>query len=159
MRTTLFKENYPVLIAVEVNEKKIGQIRMSKIDCEEPSEKPFKIARFIQRCVEPSNSTLYTDGNLSLEQLTEEAYPKRRRNKAEGEDNYKVVRKVISYLEESKLLGSLPCNCTYEHFDLYLNECCFKYNRRNYACRGRLFYDLLKAVMSDAYDEKERSSR
>jgi len=154
-------EKHPVLIAVEVNEKKIGRIRMSKIDCE-ATEAPFKIARFIQRCVEPSNCILRTDDNdnIKLDQLPEDIYPRRNRNKKEGNENYKAVRKVITYLEESRLLGSPPCICMgEEHFDLYLNECCFKFNRRHYKCRGKMFYDLLKIAVSDVYWEKERSSR
>ena len=115
---------YYVLIALEFNDKKIGQISMSEIRCSDAE----KVADFITKNVKPLESTLISDKSIDFTKLSETDYPLKIIKKSEN--NFPPVREVISYLEEKKLLNTLACTCSRENLSSYLNECCFKFNYR-----------------------------
>ena len=138
------EEKYPVLIALEVdpNRKAIKQIRMSNIDYNDCNE----VSSFIEKCVTPSDNVLRSNGRIDFSKLDTASYPQEIERK--GGRNFQPTREVISYLEKKKLLGVLPSMYSKEHLSHYLDECCFKFNKRSSKDKG--FYDILENAVSGA---------
>jgi|GEM_PF-5925112 len=135
------EEKYPILIAVEINEKKIGRIRMSNIECDDS----YAVADFVKSSLEPSDNTILSDGSIDLsrpsntkilsnKKIDFSKVPKTSYSLKIFEnqkDNFQPIQQVVSYLENKKLLNSLSCKRSDKHLDNYLNECCFKFNRKD----------------------------
>jgi len=144
------KEKFLVMIAVEYNEKKIGQIRMREIKLYD-NDSAIN-ADFINNSIKPFESTLVSNGHIDLTELSDEEYPVKIVEKNNSE-NYQPVCKVISQLEKWKLLGSLPCVSSDKHLSNYLNECCFKFNNRKN--KEDWFFELLRSTVFPPPSPKE----
>jgi len=129
-----------VAVAVEVNDGKIGRARM-RVIADASAE---SLHAFIEESVE-IGSTIATDGWSGYNGLTEKGYlQKVIKRKSTNEDSLLPhVHTVISLLKRW-LLGTLQGSCSKEHFDYYLDEYCFRFNRRKSKSRGMLFYRLLQ---------------
>jgi len=129
-----------VVIAVEVNEKKIGRIRLGVID----SASSENLHAFIESCVEPG-STIVSDGWGGYNGLSEKGYTQKTQKEKIGEDDNLLphVHTVISLLKRW-LLGTMQGACSKKHIAYYLDEYCFRFNRRKSKNRGMLFYRLLQ---------------
>ena len=135
------EDKFSVLIALEFNDEKIGRIRMQNIECDET----YDVANFIKNSVEPSNNTILSNKNIDFSKLPLNQYPLKLVKK-EPDKNYPPVYKIILSLEKEKLLDSLACKLSDINLDNYLNECCFKFNRRKN--KDRCFDDLLQNAIN-----------
>jgi transposase-like protein len=129
-----------VAVAVEINNKKIGRIRMSVID----SASSENLHGFVESVVE-SGSTIVTDGWRGYNGLSSKGYSHEimKKNLEDVESLLPHVHTVISLLKRW-LLGTLQGSCSKEHMDYYLDEYSFRFNRRKSKSRGMLFYRLLQ---------------
>jgi len=129
-----------VAIAVEINDQKIGRIRMSVID--DASSK--SLHPFIESSVE-IGSTIVSDGWNGYCGLSEKGFAQAiQKPKANDNDSLLPhVHTVISLLKRW-LLGTLQGSCSKDHLSYYLDEYCFRFNRRKSKSRGMLFYRLLQ---------------
>ena len=152
-----YSENeYTVLIALEFNKKKFGQIRMIEIkyDDSDKIDEADKIADFIKYNVKPLESTLFSYKGYSaidFSKLSETDYPLKLVKK-KGK-NFEPICKVISYLEKKELLNTLACAGSRKNLSSYLKECCFKFNKRKN--KDNWFYDLLDNTVYPPRSPKE----
>jgi len=129
-----------VAVAVEVNDRKIGRARMRVIE----SASSENLHSFIEESVK-IGSTITTDGWSGYNGLTDKGYSQKVIKKKQTDDDSLLphVHTIISLLKRW-LLGTLQGSCSKEHFDYYLDEYCFRFNRRKSKSRGMLFYRLLQ---------------
>jgi len=129
-----------VAIAVEVNDNKIGRIRMGVIN--DASSK--SLHGFVQSVVE-IGSRIVTDGWSGYNKLQKNGYSQKiLMRKSQNEDNLLPhVHTVVSLLRRW-LLGTLQGSCSKEHMAYYLDEYSFRFNRRTSKSRGMLFYRLIQ---------------
>lgn len=129
-----------VAIAVEINDQKIGRIRMSII--EDASSK--SLHSFIESSVEVG-ATIVSDGWSGYSGLSEKGFTQAIQKPRANDDDSLLphVHTVISLLKRW-LLGTLQGSCSKDHLAYYLDEYCFRFNRRKSKSRGMLFYRLLQ---------------
>jgi transposase-like protein len=129
-----------VAIGVEVNDEKIGRIRLGVID-DASSE---SLHGFIESVIE-KGSTIITDGWNGYNGLTSKGYSQVSKiKKPENEDVLLPhVHTTVSLLKRW-LMGTLQGSCSKEHLSYYLDEYTFRYNRRKSKSRGLLFLRLLE---------------
>lgn len=141
-----------VLIAIELNDKKIGRIRM--IPLAPSKDTSAAIASFVEHNIE-LGSVIVCEKNKKYGELPDKGYTIRS-SKAVREGNYiqlPYVHTVLSYIKEKKLLGTLERTQDSKHSTYYLDECCFKFNRRNN--KKAWFNELLRsAVQSEPIPNK-----
>lgn len=151
-----------VAIAVELKEfgnekkqglRKIGRVRLSVIsDASGDSLSPF-VTENIEK-----GSEIITDGWSGYSSVKNSGYEHTvfvQSKKKEGENPLPHVHLVISLLKRW-LLGTHQGAVSDKHMQSYLEEYTFRFNRRNAAKRGLLFYRLLEgAVICDpvTYDD------
>jgi len=146
-----------VAIAVELKEfgnqkkqglRKIGRVRLSVInDASGKSLKPF-----VTQNIE-NGSEIITDGWAGYSFVKSSGYTHtvfvQSKKKKDDENQLPHVHLVISLLKRW-LLGTHQGAVSDKHMQSYLEEYTFRFNRRNAAKRGLLFYRLLEgAVMCD----------
>lgn len=137
-----------VAVAVEVDGRRIGRIRLRRI----PDASADSLIDFVQDAVEP-RSRVHTDGWLGYEPLRRNSY-KHDVTFLEGQPQSASqllphVHRVVSLLKRW-LLGTHHGAVTHEHLDYYLDEFTFRFNRRRSASRGKLFFRLVQhAVLVD----------
>ena len=136
-----------VVIAVEVHEPKgFGRVRMQRI----PDASGRSLITFVCNSVEPG-ATILTDSWRGYNALQQNGYTHRKVNLSESGDPAHVVlpgAHRISSLLKRWIIGTLQGSISDKHFDYYLDEYTFRFNRRNSKARGLLFYRLLQqAVM------------
>lgn len=132
-----------VLIAVEVNENKIGRIRLKVI----PDASYKSLSNAITELVE-KNSLIQTDGwpsYLGIKQngLKHEVIKK---TDSVGE-NLLPHCHLISSLLKRWLLGTHQGGVEASHLNYYLDEFTFRYNRRKSKSRGLLFHRLIEQAV------------
>jgi len=129
-----------VAVAVEVNAKKLGRARMSVIE----SASSENLHAFIENSIE-KGSTIVNDGWSGYNGLSAKGYQQevKKRKDKDGENLLPHIHTVISLLKRW-LLGTLQGSCSKDHFAYYLDEYCFRFNRRKSKSRGMLFYRLLQ---------------
>ena len=129
-----------VVIAVEVNDNKIGRIRMSIIECATSEN----LHDFIETTVE-KGSKIISDGWRGYCGIDGKGYShETKSHKYEMEETLLPhVHTIISLLKRW-LLGTLQGSCSKEHMAYYLDEYTFRFNRRKSKSRGMLFYRLLQ---------------
>ncbi len=132
-----------VVVAVELHEPRgYGRARMSVID----NAAAATLRAFLLNAVEPG-STVVTDGWS--------AYPKACRDwfvhephpvAGSGHDAHELLPAVhrVASLCKRWLLGTHQGRVDAEHIQSYLEEFCFRFNRRHSCARGLLFYRLLQ---------------
>jgi hypothetical protein len=133
-------------VAVEVREPRgYGRCRMEIVrDGSVASLQPFVI-----RHVEPG-ATVITDAWMGYHGLAGLGYAHRRRSqraaRARGEDPGALLPGVhrVASLAQRWLLGTHQGRVDDPHLQSYLNEFCFRFNRRRSRSRGLVFYRLLE---------------
>lgn len=141
-----------VAVAVEINDNKIGRIRLGVIN----SASSENLHGFVQAVVE-TGSIIVTDGWSGYNGLSGKGYSQEIKNrKAIDEENLLPhVHTVISLLKRW-LLGTLQGSCSKGHIAYYLDEYSFRFNRRKSKSRGMLFYRLLQNAVQippTSYDD------
>jgi DNA-directed RNA polymerase subunit RPC12/RpoP/transposase-like protein len=136
-------------VAVEVREPHgYGRCRMEIVrDGSAASLHPF-----VTRHVEPG-ATVITDAWMGYHGLAGLGYAHRRRSqraaRARGEDPGALLPGVhrAASLAQRWLLGTHQGRVDDTHLQAYLNEFCFRFNRRRSASRGLVFYRLLELAV------------
>lgn len=151
-----------VALAVELHEtgktsktglKKPGRVRISVI----PDASKDSLLPFIKNNIEPG-SEIITDGWASYACLPNEGYRHSIQIKRAKKDDELIlphVHLIISLLKRW-LLGTHQGAVSDKHMQAYLEEYTFRFNRRNAAKRGLLFYRLLEGAVASApmtYDD------
>ncbi len=129
-----------VFIAVEINNSKIGRIRLQVIA--DASAESLKDA--IKRNIQPG-SKIFTDGWKGYNQLTKIGYKHEiiRHDIDVGDNLLPSCNLVISLLKRW-LSGTHQGSVSHKYFSYYLDEFTFRFNRRKSNHRGKLFYRLLE---------------
>ena len=108
---------------------------------------------FLTRHVEPG-ATVITDGWMGYHGITGLGYAHVRRSqraaRARGEDPGKLLPGVhrVASLAKRWLLGTHQGPVGDTHLQSYLNEFCFRFNRRRSRSRGLVFYRVLELAVS-----------
>lgn len=96
-------------------------------------------------------SVLVTDQNPQLLSMLVRDYSlaKMPLQKYEKQHLFPPICSVVQYLEENGLFGTQPLSSSTEQRKSYLDECCYKFNRRN-ATAAEMFEEILySAVRTD----------
>jgi transposase-like protein len=131
-----------IAIAAEENGRGIGRIRLRRI----AAATKVVLHGFIAEAIEPG-STVRTDGlraYLGMQGYVHDQQIQRRQ--PEGEHLLPRVNRVASLLKRW-LLGTHQGAIGHNHLDYYLDEFTFRFNRRNSASRGKLFYRLAQQAV------------
>jgi transposase-like protein len=136
-----------IAIAAEVKGKKLGRIRLSVI--KDASGKSLK--RFVVENVEPK-SKIITDAWKGYSKLEDKGYERLIYNQSQATADDQLlphVHLVISLLKRW-FFGTHQGAIDPKHLQAYLDEYVFRFNRRNSAKRGLLFYRLIENAMNTA---------
>jgi len=131
-----------IAIAAEENARGIGRIRLRHI----AAATKAILHGFIAETIAPG-STVRTDGlnaYLGMQDYVHDRQIQRRQPK--GEHLLPRVNRVASLLKRW-LLGTHQGAIGHDHLDYYLDEFTFRFNRRNSASRGKLFYRLAQQAV------------
>jgi transposase-like protein len=130
-----------VVVAAEINDGKIGRIRLGVVaDASRES-----LEEFIKNSVE-EGSTIVTDGWPGYNGVGELRYKHRISDKYDENKMLPSVHLVISLLKRW-IMGTLQGSLSNQHMAYYLDEFTFRFNRRTSASRGMLFYRLLEQAV------------
>ena len=135
-----------VVIAVEINDSRIGRIRLQQV----PDASAASLEEAVKTVAE-QGSLICTDGWSSYSQLDNLGYIHKIVNEEEnvGDNLLPSCHRVASLLKRW-LMGTHQGAVSHEHLDYYLDEFTFRFNRRRSNSRGMLFYRLLQnAVIVD----------
>jgi transposase-like protein len=131
-----------VAVAVEVKDRGMGRIRLRHI----PSADRVVLHAFIRDSVEPG-STICTDGLQAYRCLAGYRHERHIQNRQpQGTYVLPHVHRVISLLKRW-LMGTHQGAVAHAHLDDYFNEFTFRFNRRDSASRGKLFYRLAQQAV------------
>lgn len=125
-----------VFVAVEINDSKIGRIRLQIIANASAESLNGAVEKNIQ-----SGSKIVTDEWNGYNQLSKLGYKHEVVNR-DG-DLLPSCHRVISLLKRW-LLGTHQGAVSQKHLEYYLDEFTFRFNRRKSNHRGKLFYRLLE---------------
>lgn len=133
-----------VMIATEINENKIGRVRLYLLK-DASSESPNTA---LVELVEPG-SIIQTDGwsgysNLNNVGLSHVVI---RKNFNVGDDLLPHAHRIASLLKRW-LLGTYQGAIKSSHLAYYLDEFTFRFNRRTSRSRGKLFYRLVQQALT-----------
>ena len=131
-----------IAVAVEVQGRKTGRVRLAKI----PDASSDSLINFIEDNIEPS-STIITDGWPSYNELCIKGYKhKVQKPKVSDEDEDEVLPNVhrIASLLKRWLLGTHQSYLNKNKLEYYLDEYVFRNNRRTSTSRGLLFARLIE---------------
>lgn len=132
-----------VLIAAQVEGRGIGRIRLARVS-DLTRATPHG---FIHDCVTPG-AVICTNGLATYRDL--EGYGHEvvvlQRQDQPASDLLPRVHLVVALLKRW-LLGTHHGAVRISHLDYYLDEFVFRFNRRQSACRGKLFYHLVQQAV------------
>lgn len=126
-----------VIIAAEIREEGTGRIRLAKL----PNDDGRSIVAFVKQHV-AAGSMIVSDGAWAYSWLKDMGYRHRRIPRA-GSAELPRVHRIASLLKRW-ILGTFQGRPSGEQLQHYLDEFAFRFNRRNSALRGQLFYRLLQ---------------
>lgn len=126
-----------VIIAAEIRGEGTGRVRLAKI----PNDDGPTIVDFVKKTV-IKGSMIVSDGAWAYSWLTGDGYRHRRIPRAGSKELPRVHR--IASLLKRWLLGTFQGRPSEKQLQPYLDEFAFRFNRRNSALRGQLFYRLLQ---------------
>jgi len=130
-----------VVIAVEMNEGKIGRIRLQHV----PDVNATSLQGFIVDVAKPA-SLIHSDGWLGYSGIESKGFRHRVTVTSTSTDPAHIafpgVHRVSSLLKRW-LLGTHQGAISKEHLPYYLDEFTFRFNRRTSKARGLLFYRLV----------------
>jgi len=142
-----------VVIAVEMNQGKIGRIRLRQV----PNVNATSLQGFIIDVVKPG-SFIHTDGWLGYANIATKGFRHRvtvtRTSSELAHIPFPGVHRVASLLKRW-CLGTLQGGISKEHLPYYLDEFTFRFNRRTSKARGLLFYRLLAQAVRTAHTETD----
>lgn len=134
-----------VIIAAEIRGNAIGRIRLQCIK----NSSAESLIDFVKNVVIPG-STVVTDGLLAYHRLTDAGYIHQPRVvSGSGKAAHTLLPRVhrIAALLKRWLLGTHQGRFDRAHFQYYLDEFTFRFNRRTSNHRGLLFYRLLQQAV------------
>jgi transposase-like protein len=133
-----------VIVAAEEDGRRIGRIRLRRID----DASRVNLHSFIRDCIEPG-SVVHTDGWEGYGQLKgyQHEVTVLSGDKEPAHVLLPRVHRVTSLLKRW-LLGTHQGAVSHEHLDYYLDEFTFRFNRRSSRSRGKLFYRLLQQAVA-----------
>jgi len=136
-----------VAIAVELRGAAIGRIRLQRI----PDASAESLLGFLQHSVQPG-TMVHTDGWRGYLPIRYAGYPHRQHKqttRTAPEPSYEQMPHVhqVASLLKRWLLGTHQGAVRPEHLDYYLDEFTFRFNRRDSASRGKLFYRLVQQAV------------
>lgn len=133
-----------VVVMVEVQEGKIGRIRLKRV----PDASAQHLESAVMDTVEPG-SIVCTDGWGGYGRLSRIGYLHEIiRDEAEvGKNLLPQVNRVVALLKRW-LLGTYQGGIHLSHLDYYLDEFTFRFNRRTSRSRGKLFYRLVQQAVA-----------
>ncbi len=134
-----------IVLAVEVNVKKLGRIRLRCI----PNASAENLEKFIRDYSEPG-STIITDGWKGYSALKNMGYKHEVENQSIADDTSEClphVHLVISLIKRW-LMGTHQGAVSSKHLSYYLDEYAFRFNRRLSTHRGKLFFRLMQQAIS-----------
>jgi transposase-like protein len=139
-----------IVIGVEILPQGFGRVRLARV----PDASGASLRGFVHDTVAPG-ATVRTDGFAAYRKLANEGYHHTPISViSSGEEAHAIlpgVHRVASLLKRW-LTGTLHYSISSKHFDYYLDEFTFRFNRRNSRSRGLLFYRLLEqAVITDPH--------
>jgi transposase-like protein len=136
-----------VVVAIEVDGKKIGRVRFRCI----PNASSESLMSFIQDTIKPG-STAVTDGWKGYNSLTSCGYLHEVKVATENEkDESKMlphIHLVIS-LVKRWLMGTHQGAISSSYLEYYLDEYAFRFNRKLSTYRGKLFYRLMQQAVTN----------
>ncbi|MGO8772140.1 IS1595 family transposase [Mycobacterium sp.] len=144
-----------VVIAVErIGPRKLGRVRLQSI----PNSNNEFLLPVVRSFVEPG-SVLRTDGRVGYTRLAGEGYVHEPVNLSASDEpaheELPGVHRVASLLKRW-VARTLHHGRSPQHFDYYLDEFAFRFNRRNATQRGLLFYRLIQqALATDPHPLRE----
>jgi len=133
-----------VIIAAELDGKKLGRCRMGIID----DASSNSIHPFVTENVE-AGSTLITDGWNGYNGIEKKGFTRKIHVQKGEQDETKLLPHIhtIASLLKRWLLGTHQGAVEKQHLQSYLDEYVFRFNRRKSSQRGLLFYRLLASAM------------
>ncbi|MCP4340074.1 MAG: IS1595 family transposase [Desulfobulbaceae bacterium] len=136
-----------VVIAVEVEEKKLGRVRFRII----PDASAECLIPFIRENITPA-SVIMTDGWLGYVPLSEEDYEHVvktiYRSEKKASELLPHIHMIASLIKRWSLGGTHQGAVSRKHLSGYLDEYTFRFNRRLSTHRGKLFYRLMQQATS-----------
>lgn len=132
-------EKAKIVVAVEVEGKRLGRIRIRHI----PDFSARSLVPFIQENVEPG-ATVRTDGWSGYQGLSDTGYKHLARvigDRKRASKLFPSVHRVISLLKRW-LLGTHQGRVSVKHLQRYLDEFVFRFNRRKSRHVGKIFFRL-----------------
>jgi transposase-like protein len=129
-------------IAVEINDKKVGRIRIRIID----DLSALSLHGFIESSVE-KGSTIVTDGWKGYNGIDAKGYTHEIMDSRNEDLLLPHVHTVISLIKRW-ILGTLQGSCSKEYIAYYFDEYTFRFNRRKSKSRGMLFYRMLQNAVN-----------
>lgn len=138
-----------VVVAVErTTSTRLGRCRLAVL----PAITAQTLRAFLQENVEPG-SVVITDGLLAYQKATAGLYTHKAINvKQSGAHAHHLLPGVhrIAALLKRWLMSTHQGAVRAEHLPAYLNEFCFRFNRRSASKRGLLFYRLMEHAVATA---------
>ncbi|MCL1867233.1 MAG: IS1595 family transposase [Oscillospiraceae bacterium] len=134
----------PIAVAVELDGKKLGRIRISIIN----DASGDSLIPFVEENIE-KDSKLITDSWSGFSGIESKGYERIIHNQTTAtteDEKLPHVHLIISLLKRW-LLGTHQGAVDEKHLQAYLDEYVFRFNRRKSAQRGLLFYRLLENAM------------
>lgn len=133
-----------VLIAVQIDGKRIGRIRLRRIR----DASGASLDKAVQEAV-ALGSVVQTDGWGGYNNLDHLGYVREIiRKDADVGDNLLLCCNRVASLLKRWLLGTHQGAVSHEHLDYYLDEYTFRFNRRTSRYRGKLFYRLIQQAVA-----------
>lgn len=126
-----------VIVAAEIRGKGMGRIRLAKL----PDETGSHIVNFVKTNVS-KGALIVSDGEWAYSWLADEGYRHQRIPRAGSKELPRVHR--VAALIKRWLLGTFQGRISDKHLQRYLDEFAFRFNRRNSALRGQLFFRLVQ---------------
>jgi len=127
-------------IAVEINDNKVGRIRIQIISAATKEN----LNEFVLKNVE-KGSTVVTDGWGGYNDLESKGYIHEvsLASKDNASESLPHVHTVVSLIKRW-IIGTLQGSCSAEHMAYYFDEFTFRFNRRTSKSRGKLFYRMVQ---------------
>jgi len=142
-----------IFVAVEKKGDAMGRIRLFCI--------PDVSAKTLEKVIHDTikeGSSIYTDGWKGYSGLRKSGYIHTVTNKSTEEFSEEILPKchLVISLVKRWILGTLQGNVGADHFQDYLNEFTFRFNRRSSNSRGKLFYRLAQLSVVTLPSERSK---
>lgn len=134
----------PVVIALELRGKGTGRVRLERV----PNCTRVTLEAFIEAKIE-KGSKVITDGWKAYGHIEDKGYGHEVQQaiQMDGEEILPELHRIAALLKRW-LLGTHQSYCVTRYMAYYLDEFCFRYNRRRSNSRGLLFKILLEQAMA-----------